>query len=236
MCKIRKIKKNVKQLQKFLGFVSYYRKFILNFAKIAYPMYKLTKKNTPFYFDNNYGMAFKILKSKLTTASILTIPNWNNNFILDTDASKNAISAVLSQKENGCEKIIAYACCILNNSKVNYSVNQKELLAIIFGLKEYKSYLIGKKFTIKTDISSLKMLIKYKDLSRQLAKWIDFLSKFEFKIIYKKDCKHNNADGLFIKFNRTMIDLVKFPSEIKNNIIKAQKSDKAIKHKKILNL
>jgi len=100
------IPKNVKEIRRFLGTCSYYRKFIQNFAKIANPLHRLTEKNVIFHWNIECDQAFNTLKKALTTSPILTYPCLEKDFILDTDASGTGVGAVLSQTgEDGKEHV-----------------------------------------------------------------------------------------------------------------------------------
>lgn len=115
---------NVSEIKGFLGLAGYYRKFIENFSEIASPLTKLTCKNVKFVWNREFQKAFELLKQKLVSAPILSYPQKEGKFILDTDASLYGIGAVLSQIqiENGeeIEKVIAYASKTLSKSEQNY--------------------------------------------------------------------------------------------------------------------
>ena len=100
-------------------------------------MTELTKKEIPFVWTEQRQAAFDTLKSKLTTAPILAYPRIGVGFILDTDASKDAIGAVLSQEEDGRERVTAYASSTLSKAEQNYCVTRRELLAIVSFLKHF---------------------------------------------------------------------------------------------------
>ena len=102
------VPKNVKEVRSLLGLCSYYRKFIFHFANIARPLHKLTEKNQSFVWTEECQMAFENLKQALTNTPILTYPRKEDSFILDTDASNTCMGAVLSQIQDGKEKVIAY--------------------------------------------------------------------------------------------------------------------------------
>ena len=126
------VPKNVKQVRSFLGLCSYYRKFIRNFSTIAKPLTRLTEKHmSKFSWTGECNDAFTELKSRLASAPILTYPDIEQDFILDTDASGVGIGAILSQKQGGQEKVIAYFSKVLSKSERNYCVTRRELLAIV---------------------------------------------------------------------------------------------------------
>ena len=150
---------NAKLVQKCLGLDAYYRTFIRNFSEIAKPLYHLTNKDEKFLWTDECQQSFDKLKLSLTTAPILSFPDFTKPFILDVDASNYAIGAVLSQlDENGKEHIIRYGSKTLNKSEVNYSATKKELLAMVYFIDHFKYYISNKKFTLRTDRSSLHLL------------------------------------------------------------------------------
>lgn len=143
----------VKEVRAFLGLCSYYRRFVKDFGLIAKPLHKLTNKDVKFKWTDECQVAFDKLKLALTSAPILTFPDFNEPFILDTDASDSAIGAVLSQNQGGAEKVIAYASRTLSKSERKYCVTKKELLAVVSFVKYFRHYLYGRKFLIRTDRS-----------------------------------------------------------------------------------
>ena len=115
---------------------------------------------------------FNLLKTQLTSAPTLTLPDWSCPFILDTDTSDTGIGAVLSQlQEDRSECVVAYASRVLSKQERNYCVIRRELLAVASFLQHFKQYLLGKPFTICTDHSTLTWLQNFKHLEGQLA-WV----------------------------------------------------------------
>ena len=135
--------KNKRDLRAFLGLCSYYRKFIKSFADIAGPLYKLTEKQTVFAWTEQCNDAFDELKRRLTTAPVLAYPIALGRFTLDTDASERGIGAVLSQEQNGQERVVAYFSRSLNRRERNYCVTRKELLAVVKATEKFHYYLYG---------------------------------------------------------------------------------------------
>lgn len=126
---------------------------------------------------------------------MLTYPDWEKGkFKLMTDASQFAIGAVLSQGESSHEKPIAYASRTLNKAETNYSVIQKELLAIIWAVKHFRPYLYGRHFSIITDHRPLTYLVGLKNASSQLMRWRLQLSEYDYEIIYRSGCRLLIAD------------------------------------------
>jgi hypothetical protein len=198
--------KSVKEVQSFLGLCSYYRKFVRHFANIAAPLYKLTQKNAEFRWTIQCEDSFQLLKEKLTTAPMLTFPDFSLPFLLDTDASGDGIGAVLSQIQNGQEKVICYASRKLSRCEKNYSVTKRELLAVVHFIKQFRHYLYGKRFMLRTDHSALKWLFDFKNVNGQLARWLEVLSSFDFEICHRPGNCHKNADALS-RYDYELVDL-----------------------------
>ena len=168
---VKKIQRpqTVIELRSFLGLTSYYRKFVKDYAKVAKPLYDLTKLNVSWLWTENCENAFISLKDKLTSAPILAYPEVEGSeFILDTDASSFAIGAVLSQIQGGKERAIAYASRTLEKSEENYCVTRKEMLAVVFFTKYFKHYLLGRHFILRTDHGSLLWLHRFKEPEGQV--------------------------------------------------------------------
>ena len=141
-------------LCQFLGLASYYRRYIHKFADVAAPLHGLTKKGVSFKWTSVHDNAFSFLKSKLTQSPILAYPDFSPNappFVLQTDASAVGLGAVLEQGGH----VIAYASRTLTKSESNYSVIQRECLAAVFGMKQFRHYLLGRSFTLMTDHAPL---------------------------------------------------------------------------------
>ena len=174
--------RNVKQVQQFLGLCNYYRSFVKNFSEIASPISRLTSKKVKFEWSTEYQAAFINLKEKLCETPILAYPSTNGTFILDTDASNVGIGGVLSKK--------------LDKPQQNYSVTRRELLAIVTFVHQFRHYLLGKEFMVRTDHSALRWLKAFKDPQGQLARWLEVLAQYHFLIQHREGRKHCNADSL----------------------------------------
>ena len=190
--------KNVSEIRSFLGLCNYYRKYVKSYAKIAGPLTDLTKKGKAFIWTEECEQAFVTLKSALTEAPVLAYPSFdpNDKWILDTDASQYAIGGVLSQIQNGKERVIAYASQTLSRSQRNYCTTYRELLAVVNFVKHFKHYLLGRNFTIRTDHSSLRWLLNFKDTDGIVARWLMSLQSFDFTIVHRRGIDHGNADAL----------------------------------------
>ncbi|MCG7874760.1 MAG: ribonuclease H family protein, partial [Candidatus Thiodiazotropha endolucinida] len=224
---------NVKEVRSFLGFCSYYRRFIFRFAEIAKPLHKLTQKGVRFTWTSECQNAFQSLKTKLVNAPVLAHPDFSQSFILDVDACDQSIGAVISQKINGEEHAVGFASRTLTKSERAYCVTRKELLALVTFVKHYKHYLYGKKFLVRTDHSSLKWLMNFKNPEGQIARWIETLSCYDMKVEHRPGRLHQNADGVS-RIPCTQCGVNEETSSPSVNVVESSNSD-AFDLKKIQN-
>lgn len=190
-----KIPKNTKEVEQFLGFVNYHRTFISHYSEIANPLTKLTGKK-PFQWGPEQQQAFDNLKAALQNTPLLTLPNSKDQFILDTDASDVAIGAELIQVQDGVERVVAYGSFSLSSAQRRYCTTRKELLAIVRFTQHFRHYLLGRAFTVRTDHSSLRWLMSFREPQGQLARWLEVLSQYEMTIQHRPGKSHINADVL----------------------------------------
>lgn len=190
------VPKNPKDIKSFLGLAGYYRRFIPNFAKIVKPLTSLLHKDTEFNFNEQCHEAFNKLKEALTSYPILQYPDFEQEFILTTDASNFAVGSVLSQMKNGKDLPIAYSSRTLSQTESKYSTIQKELLSILVATKTFRPYLYGRKFKLVTDHRPLTWLFSIKDPGSKLARWRLKLEEYDYQIIYKPGKQNTNADAL----------------------------------------
>ena len=186
----------LKSMRQFLGFVGYYRRFISNYADMAESLVSLTGKDVPFVWRPACSMAFINLRDALVRAPILSFPTENGDYILDTDASNFGLGGVLSQIQNNVERVIAYCSRALRPSQRKYCTTKREMLAAVSMCIQFRSYLRGAKFTLRTDHKSLVWLHRFKDTEGMMAPWLHTLQQFQFSIIHRAGREHGNADGL----------------------------------------
>ena len=186
----------VTEVRQFLGMASYYRKFIQGYAKLASPLVRLTKKDEPFNWTSECEESFTVLKNKLAGPEIMAYPRDDAEYILDTDASDIAIGAVLSQIQDGREKVISYGSRALNKAEKNYCITDKELLALRHFVEYYRQYLMGQKFLVRTDHQALVWLFKLKEPKARIARWLEILSVYNFEVQHRPGQKHGNCDSL----------------------------------------
>jgi len=169
---------------------------VKGYAHIAGPLNRLPKKDQVYDWTEDCQKAFDELKKALTSPPILALPNDTDMFLLDTDAADGSIGAVLSQAEDGEQRVVAYAGRTLNRNEVNYSITRKELLAIVHFTKLFRQYLLGRKFMIRTDHAALSWLQNTPEPIGQNAGWLEQLGEYDFAICHHKGTSHSNADAL----------------------------------------
>ncbi|GJS77814.1 reverse transcriptase domain-containing protein [Tanacetum coccineum] len=183
-------------VRSFLGHAGFYQRFIKDFSKITRPLPKLVEKGTLFEFDDECQKAFDLLKEKLTCALVIVRPNWNLPFELMCDASDFKVGADLGQKDGKNFHSIYFVSKTFNPAQQKYIVTEKELMAVVFALDKFRSYLILSKTIIHTDHSALKHLFKKQDAKPRLIRWILLLQEFDIEIKEKKGTKNVTADHL----------------------------------------
>jgi hypothetical protein len=190
------VPKKLREVRGFLGLCGYYRRFVENFSKVAAPLHALTKKNQTFHWSNDCQQSFDLLKQKLINAPILSLPRDGGRYLIDTDASDSGIGAVLSQIQDGEERVISYASRLYSDTEKRYCVTRKELLAVVFFLKYFRQYLLGRPFLIRTDHAALQWLRRTPQPIGQQSRWLEILEEFDFVIEHRPGAQHANADAL----------------------------------------
>lgn len=204
----------VKELRSFLGFCSYYRRFVKGYASIANPLHNLVNNTTQEHkqrkanpktaslkgkWQDRHQEAFENLKSKLTSADVLAYADLSKPFVLETDASHEGLGAILSQQQpDGTTKVVAYASRSLRPTEkveANYSSFKLEMLALKWAVTEkFRGYLLGSKFEVLTDNNPL-VHFKTSKLGALEQRWAAQLAVFDFTVKYKPG-RMNRADGL----------------------------------------
>ena len=187
---------NIHEVRAFVGLCSYYRRFVRGFSEICAPLHALTGKHARFSWTEECEAAFERMKEALTSTPVLAMPTDDEMFVLDTDASDRCVGAVLSQIQGGEEKVIAYASRVLAKTERNYCCTRRELLAVVFFVKHFKAYLLGRKFLIRTDHAALTWLRRTPEPIGQQARWCEILEEFNFDIKHRPGRSHGNADAM----------------------------------------
>ena len=188
---------SIKQVQSFLGLCNYYRKMIHDFATIAEPLNALLKKGVKFTWSELCDEAFENLKTKLLTAPIMKLPNFNQEFIVYTDASNFGVAFILVQKgDDDVEYVVQYGSRSMTPTERRYSTTERECLAIVYACKELRHYLANRHFTLITDHASLKYLMKAKDVHGRLGRWALLLQEFDMTILHRNGKLMKHVDSL----------------------------------------
>lgn len=191
------VPRTIRQLRRFLGMTGWYQRFIANYSGISAPLTDLKGTAKSFVWNERAQLAFESLKSKLTSAPVLTHPDFSLPFIIQCDASSTGVGSVLCQIDsNGEEHPIAFMSKKLNSAQRNYSVTELECYAAVLSVKKFRPYVEGMEFKIITDHASLKWLMGQKDLSGRLARWSLKLQCFNFSIEHRKGSANVVPDAL----------------------------------------
>ena len=205
--------RTLKELRAFLGFASYYRRFVEGFAGLAAPLHRLVGecqgprgRPTPrspvigSHWTPACAEAFQTLKHRLTTAPVLAYADFKLPFVVEIDASYQGLGAVLSQEQEGRRRPIAFASRGLRNTERNmnnYSSMKLEFLALKWAVTEkFREYLLGHSFTVYTDNNPLSYVQTTAKLAAVEQRWASQLAQFNFTIKYRPGPSNRNADAL----------------------------------------
>ncbi|KAI3355849.1 hypothetical protein L3Q82_004229 [Scortum barcoo] len=193
-----------KQLQRFLGFANFYRRFIRGYSTVAAPLTALTSSKVTFQWSVAAKEAFDALKTRFTSAPILIMPDPERQFILEVDASDVGVGAVLSQRSLEDQKLhpCAFFSRRLSPAEKNYDIGNRELLAVKLALEEWRHWLEGSKqpFLVWTDHKNLEYIRSAKRLNSRQAGWSLFLTRFNFTLSYRPGSRNVKPDALSRQF------------------------------------
>jgi transposase InsO family protein len=188
---------NFKELHSFLGLVSYFRKFIKNFALIAKPLYDLLKSNSEFRWNDHALDSFTVLKEKLISEPVLTIYSPSAETELHCDASANGFGSVLLQKQqDGKFHPICYFSKRTTPAESKYHSFELEALAIVYSLERFRVYLQGIRFKIVTDCNSLKLTLERKEVNPRILRWSLILRNYDYVLEHRSADRMKHADAL----------------------------------------
>ena len=187
---------NLRTLRRFIGMAGLYARFIPDFSKRAAPLHALKRKEAKFIWAQEHQSAFESLKQALSEAPVLQVPDFEKEFVLVTDTSDLAISAVLNQLVGGDLAPVSYYSRLLSPAERSYSTYGKECLAVLFGCEKCRSYLEHKEFELHCDNLALCWLLKrVKDIGR-LGRWVLRLAPFKFRVKHTRGTDNVVADAL----------------------------------------
>jgi hypothetical protein len=191
--------KTVKELQAFLGFANFYRRFIQDFSKLASPLHALTKKDAKWEWSDVQQLAFDAIKAKFTTYPILRYPDPSKPLKIEADSSGYATGGVLLMLEDdGKWYPCAYISSSLSDVEHNYDIHNKEMLAIMCCLEDWHHYLEGAKHTVEiwSDHQNLQYFMTSKRLNCRQARWSLYLSRFDFVLKHRLGVSSTKPDLL----------------------------------------
>ncbi|GFY30162.1 retrovirus-related Pol polyprotein from transposon 17.6 [Trichonephila clavipes] len=166
--------RNSKEVSKFLGMSQWYAKFIKNYADICKPLYNLKRKLKKFCRSIEAQKAFDAVKVAITKAPVIKLPDFKKPFELFTDASSIDVGAVLNQEQ----RPVVFASRTLSNAERNYTLTERECLAVVWALNKFRTYLGSLKIKVITDHSALTRLTYGKNLSIRMIRWVLKLAEF----------------------------------------------------------
>ena len=190
------IPKSKKQVQKFLGLANYYRKFVKGFSDIARPLNRLTGLSVKFEWGETEQRAFEGLKRALCTAPVLALPDGTLPFVINSDASDEAVGAVLQQDRGKGLQPVAYFSATLTETQKRYPTHEQEMLAIVEALQHWRHWVVGGKVKVRSDHHSLQDFFTQRTLSKRQARWMEALADYDLEIKYVKGKSNGAADAL----------------------------------------
>jgi transposase InsO family protein len=190
------VPKNLKDVRKFLGVTSWYRRFIPDFSTKTEALTSMQRKGKEFVWTEEADRAFTTLKECLVQAPILSCPDFAVPFQVQTDASGYGLGAVIYQLFGREERVIAFASRSLTNSERKFTATERECLAVLWAVEKWRPYLEGYHFTVHTDHSCLLWLHKLKDPQGRLGRWVLRLQQYDYDVIHRKGKENVVADYL----------------------------------------
>lgn len=203
------VPKTVKDVRRLIGLAGWYRRFIPNFSTITAPLTEITKKGRKFEWNESADKAMAEIKKILVSAPILSNPDYEKPFVIQTDASDIGMGGVLVQGEGEDERVIAYTSAKFSATQRNYQTTERECLAVITAIEKFRPYIEGTTFTVVTDHASLLWLKNLKDPTGRLCRWSLRLQPYNFKLVHRKGSHMVVADALSRAID--LIDIYSFP-------------------------
>lgn len=220
----------MRRLRRFVGMANFFRKFIKGFSELIAPLTDLTKKsNSSFKWNEEADKAFKMVKEKLLSKPLLIHPDFNKTFYLFCDASKIGISGVMMQKDDSDYlQPVAYYSRKLNQNESKWPIMQLECFAIVESIKHFKNYLYGRNFVVLSDNEPLQNFIKLDHPGGRLARWMLFLSEYDFEFRHIKG-KYNVVADIFSRDIHDVNVNIAYSIPTTEEIILEQRNDPNLK-------
>ena len=188
--------KKVKGVRGFLGFCNYYRQFIDGYANIAEPLTRLTRKDQPFNWTSDCQLAFDRLKEALVNAPVLAKWTPGLETAIECDSSGYAVGGTLMQKVDGLWHAVAYFSKKHSSAESNYPIHDKEMLAVVRCIREWRTELAGQHFEVWSDHRNLAYFRKKQHLGERQMRWAYELNDFSFEIVHKPGREQVQSDAL----------------------------------------
>ena len=187
-----------KQLQRFLGMVNYLHKYIPSLQLQLKPLYHLTEKNVKWNWTNECNESFESIKTQISSIDLLVHPDFNKPFEVICDASEYGIGCVLAQRYGSVLKPVQFCSKLFSKTQQNWHMSEQEIYAVIYAVEKWRSYLIGKRFKVKTDHLNLRELFnRAKNFKAgKLYRWAVRLQDFDFIAEHIEGKKNVFADYL----------------------------------------
>ncbi|KAF8412849.1 hypothetical protein HHK36_000821 [Tetracentron sinense] len=196
-----------KALRGFLGFTGYYRRFVRGYRHICAPLTALLKKDG-FAWNAEAELAFETLKKAMVSTPVLALPDFSQQFVIECDASRRAIGAVLMQGRWP----IAFINKVLPIRSKGISTYEKEMEAIVFAVTKWRPYLVGRKLLIRTDHRSIKYMDAQRASTPAQQWWLSKLMGYTYEIMYKTGAKESRSKCIIAIYYRSF-----FGSHIHSN-------------------
>ncbi|KAI7951629.1 hypothetical protein MJO28_007313 [Puccinia striiformis f. sp. tritici] len=199
---LKPMPQTITEMQSFLGFCSYYRQYIENFALKTKSLYELCTKDTIYEMTHDRVVRFEELRIAMTSAPVLAQPDYDKPFILYIDACLDGLGAALHQEflidDKRIEKPILFISRQIRDAEKRYGASQMECLALVWSLEKLHYYLEGSKFVVITDCTAVRTLMHMKTPNRHMLRWQIAIQQYRgsMTIVHKSGSKHQNADGL----------------------------------------
>lgn len=186
--KERPVPTNVREIREFLGLTGCYCQFVQNYGTMAAPLTQLLKTGA-YKWSEEANTTFERLKMAMMTLPMLAMPDFNQSFEIESNASGFGVGALLTQAKRP-KAFFSKTLCMRDRVRPVY---ERELIAIVFAVQRWRPYLLGRKFMVKTDQRSLKFLLEQRVIQPQYQKWIAKLLGYSFEVVYKLENKAADA-------------------------------------------
>ena len=188
--------KRKRDLKSSLGLFQYFKCCVHDYSTIAEPLYAMLRTEATMEQTPERVNAWESLKRALIGPTVLKLPRDEGLFVVDTDASLFACSGILNQEQDGELVVCEYASRCFTKQERNYSADRREMLAVLFALKFFRTYLLGRYFIVRTDNTVVEHYYNAKEPTAQMVRHLDFMAQYDVHFVHRAGKLHGNADGL----------------------------------------